>query len=119
LKRILASLAEESVLLLGLIAAACTALGVGEAVKGVALAAVPLLLAVLVRSITSSPSTVAGIAIEAAVKTAEQLSEGTVGAAGQLTGDAGNLVAAVAADVLSTVGGLASVVAPVTLEKKP
>lgn len=117
MKRILTSLAEESVLLLGLAAAVCTALGIGEAVKGVVLAAVPLLLAVVVRTIVSSPSTVASVAIEAAVKTAEQLTEKTVGAAGELTGAAGNVAAGVAADVLSTVGGLVAAVAPVNLEK--
>lgn len=100
------SLAEESVLLLGLISAICAAVGVPDIWTKVAVAAVPLVLAVLVRQVTTSPKKVAEVATQAALQTAENLTTKTVGAAGEVSDTGLNVATGVVQNVLSTVGGL-------------
>lgn len=102
--KLVRSLADESVLLLGLISALCVALGVGEATTTVVLAAVPLALALVVRQVASSPSTVVAVAH----KTAELLTTPIVGPIGMVT-EAGNEVVNM---VVSDVGGLVGKLAP-------
>lgn len=103
---LLTSLAGESVLLLGLVSAVLAALGVSDAWQKVAAAAVPLVLALLVRQVVVKPATVAAVAEQAAVRTAEQLTDATVGKAGEVTGAAGNVVTGVVNEVIGGVGGL-------------
>lgn len=103
----LTALASESVLLLGLVSALCAAVGVPDTWQKVVVAAVPLILAVLVRQTTSSAKTVARVVEQAALETATQLGTTGVGSVGTLT-DKGQEVACVAATgVGNTITGLA------------
>lgn len=104
MNRLLRSLANESVLVLGLVSAVLAAAGAGEAVTAIALAAVPLVLAVLVREVTTSPATV----VEVARRTAESLSGPSAGAVGTVTGKGQQVIN----DVVSGVGGLVGKLAP-------
>lgn len=117
LRKLSCALAGESVLLLGLTATVLVALNIPAKWQDVVQSAIPLLLALAVRSITSSPATVARVATEAAVETAAALTEPVVGPLGEVT-DLGREVAEnVAGSVLKGVGGLVGVIAePVTKE---
>lgn len=120
MKRLSAALANESVLLLGLTAAILTALHVEKEWQDVVQAAIPLLLALAVRQITSSPKTVAEAvttaAAHAALDTAEQLNSGTAGTVGVVTAKGHqiveDIVPGVAEKVLTKVGGLVKAIAP-------
>lgn len=103
---ILSSLADESVLLLGLVTAVMGAIGAGETTTKVVLAAVPLILALLVRRTVSSPSTVLNVAQQAACQTAANLTDKTVGGAGEVTDAATNIVGGVVGSVVKSIGGL-------------
>ena len=103
MRALLRGLANESVLLGALVSAVCVALDLPEKWMNVALAAVPLLLAVLVRAVVSSPATVAQVAVDAVAGVVPA----TVGAVGQVT-QAG---AQVAETVVESVGGLAGALA--------
>lgn len=106
MKSLLTGLAGESVLLLGLASAVCAALGAPEVWTKVVLAAVPLVLALAVRQVVSSPATVAAAVTDAATKTAEQLTTTTVGAVGAVTAAGEGVVTGVVGEVLNSVGGL-------------
>lgn len=101
--KLLTRLADQSVLLLGLVAALCAALGANEAWTKVATAGVPLLLALLVNQVTSSPTTVT----EVARQTAESLSAPAAGAAGTITQEGEDVVNTVVGGVGGLVGKLA------------
>lgn len=111
LRKLSCALANESVLLLGLTATILTALQVEKEWADVVQAAVPLILAIAVRQITSSPATVAAVATEAAVETAAALSDATVGTVGEVTGLGKNVAEKVAGRVVESVGGLVGVIA--------
>lgn len=112
MKGIITGLANESVLLLALVAATTTALDMEEAWQSVMLAAVPLLLALAVRSVTSSPATVAQVAHTAATATATAIDEVTAGVSGEVTEFGQGIADTVADTVVKSVGGLVSVLAP-------
>ena len=104
---LLTSLSSQSVLLLGLVSALSIALGVDEKWQQVLLAAVPLILALGVRQVTTSPKTLAKVATQAAVETATQLGTTGVGAVGTLTDKGVDTATTAVSDVLDTVGGVA------------
>jgi hypothetical protein len=104
MNNLLRALADESVLVLGLVAALVSAAGASEAWTKVATAAVPLVLAVLVRQVTSAPSTV----VEVARQTAESLSGSSAGTVGTVTAKGEDVIN----DVVSGVGGLVGRLAP-------
>jgi phenylpyruvate tautomerase PptA (4-oxalocrotonate tautomerase family) len=111
MKGLLSSLAGESVLILGVASALCAALGAPEVWTKVVLAAIPLVLALAVRQVTSSPATVAAAVTDAATKTAEKLTTTTVGAVGSVTAAGEGVVTGVVGEVLGAVGGLAGALA--------
>lgn len=102
--RIIRALADESVMVLGVVSAFCVAAGFKEDTTAVAVAIVPLILAVLVRMATSSPSTVAKVAYD----TAESLSGPSAGAVGTVTKRGTEIIDS----VVSGVGGLVGALAP-------
>lgn len=104
---LLTILSSESVLLLGLVSALCAAFGVDEKWQQVALAVIPLVLAIGVRQVTTSPKTLGRVATDAAVETATQLGTTGVGAVGTLTERGTETATTAVSDVLDTVGGLA------------
>jgi hypothetical protein len=106
IRKLSASLAGESVLLLGLTATVLVALNVPTKWQDVVQAAVPLLLALAVRSVTSSPATVAKAVTEAATQTAQSLTTTSVGKAGEVSSAGLATVEGVTTAVLNTVGGL-------------
>lgn len=106
MKRLLTSLASESVLLLGLVSTLCVALGISELWMKVVLAATPLVLALMVRMITTNPEGVASAIEQAATETAQNLTVKTVGPAGEVTEPGTNVVTGVIDSVLGTIGGL-------------
>lgn len=111
MKGLLSSLAGEGVLLLGAAGAICAALGASEAITKVVLAIIPLVIALGVRQVTTSPAGVAKAVTEAATKTAAQLTDTTVGAVGAVTAAGEGVVTGVVGEVLNNVGGLVSSVA--------
>lgn len=104
-------LANESVLLLGLTAAVLTALNVEKEWQDVAQAAIPLVLAMAVRSIASSPATLAAAVDKAATETAEQLTDATVGSVGNVTQKGQAVIDGVVDSVVQGVGGLVGAIA--------
>lgn len=99
-------LANESVLLLAVVSAVCVALDLPETWINVVLAIVPLLLALAVRQVTSSPATVVAVATRAATRTAERLADAAVGA-GEVPG---RVVDRTVREVVDGVGGLVGTV---------
>lgn len=104
---LLTILSSESVLLLGLVSALCAAFGVDEKWQQVALAVIPLVLAIGVRQVTASPKTLAKVATDSALETATQLGTSGVGAVGTLTDKGTDIAVNAVSDVLDTVGGVA------------
>lgn len=99
-------LADESTLLYVLITTVGAALTIPDVWVKVGCAAVALALGLLVRQTVSSPGTVASAVTQAATQTAEQLTEKTVGTAGEVSETGLNVVTGVVDNVLNTVGGL-------------
>lgn len=110
MRKLACALSNESVLLLGLVATVLTAMNVEKEWADVVQAAVPLVLAMVVRQVTSSPATVAEVAERAAVGTARALTEPIIGAAGLVTEEGQKLAETVARDVVKNVGGLVGVI---------
>lgn len=108
MNKILLALADESVLLMALVTAVLGAVGAGEKSTKVVLAAVPLILAVIVRSVTTKPSTLT----EVAVSTARSLDGRSSGATGTVTTKGEDAINT----VVSEVGGLAGKLAPAAKE---
>lgn len=106
IRRLSAALAGESVLLLGLTATILIALNVPAKWQDVVQAAIPLLLALAVRQVTSSPATVARAVTDAAIETAQSLTTTSVGKAGEVTSAGLAVAEGVSTAVLNTVGGL-------------
>lgn len=104
-------LADEAPLLYALVAAVGAAVGLGEAWQKVIVAVLALLFGLLVRSVTTSPSALAGAVGDAACKTAAQLTTTTVGTAGAVTEAGANVVGGVVDTVIGSVGGLAGTLA--------
>jgi hypothetical protein len=102
----LSLLAKESQLLYTLLAAIGAAFAIPEVWMRVALAAAALVLGLLVRQTVSSPQTVANAVHDAALLTAETLSEQTAGIVGEVTDTARDVVDAATNVVLEGVGGL-------------
>ena len=103
---IVRALADESVLVLALVSAVAVALDLPEQWQNVVAAAVPLVLALLVRSITTKPSSVAEAVETAAMRTATILTHDTVGVAGSVSDRGGKIVGGVIDSTLDKVGGL-------------
>lgn len=112
MRRLSIALAGESVLLLGLTATILTALHIEKEWQDVVQAAIPLLLALAVRQITSSPATVAAAVTEAAVDTARNINRNIAGAAGDVTDEALKVAGKAAGGVLERVGGLVPALIP-------
>lgn len=106
MKKLLSSLASESVLLLGLVSTLCVALNIPELWQKVLLAGTPLVLALLVRMVTTNPEGVAAAVEQAATETAQNLTVKTVGPVGEVTETGTNVVTGVVSNVMNTVGGL-------------
>jgi hypothetical protein len=100
-------LADEAPLIYAVVAAVGAAAGLGEAWQKVIVAVLALLFGLLVRSVTTSPSSLAGAVGDAATRTAAQLTETTVGVAGEVPEAAANVVGGVVNEVVGAVGGLA------------
>lgn len=104
-------LADEATLVYALVAAVGAAVGLGEAWQKIVVAALALLFGLVVRSTTTSPTTLANAVTSAATATASQLTEQTVGAAGELSEAGTNVILGVVDQVAGSVGGLAGVLA--------
>lgn len=102
----LTAIANESVALGALVSAICVAIDLPEKWMNVVLAAVPLILGILVRQVTSSPQTVAHAVLESAERTATELGTTTVGAVGTLTERGEAVVSDTAQSVTKGLGGL-------------
>jgi hypothetical protein len=100
------ALSGESVLLLALVSAVCIAVDLPEVWVGVVLAAVPLVLALLVRQVVASPATVVKAVTDAATGAVKQVTQETAGAVGEVTEGASGVVTGVVEDVVGQVGGL-------------
>ena len=104
---LLRRLADESPLVYALVVATGAAVGLGETWQKVVLAALALVFGLVVRSTTTSPSTLVDTVETATQKTAAQLTTTTVGKAGEVSEAGGNVAVGVANEVVSAVGGLA------------
>lgn len=100
-------LADESALVYAVVTAVGAAVGLPDAWQKVVVAFLALLFGVVVRSVTTSPSTLANAVTSAATATATQLTEQTVGVAGEVSATGSNVVVGAVGSVLNTVGGLA------------
>src|ERR1700741_4329300 len=105
--RLLRPLANEAPLVYALAAAVGAALGLEERWQKVLAAALALLFGLVVRSVTTSPATLADAVTSAATATASQLTDQTVGAAGEMSAAGSNVVVGVVKQVTDAVGGLA------------
>lgn len=104
-------IADEAPLIYALIAAVGAAVGLGEAWQKVIVAGLAVVFGLVVRQVTTSPSTLARAVTDAATQTATQLTTTTVGAAGKVTDVGLNVVGGVASTVIDSVGGLAGALA--------
>lgn len=102
--RLIRALADESVLLLGFVAAVLVAVNANEATTKIVMAAVPLALALLVRMVTTKPSTVTKVAYDVT----ESLSGPSAGAVGTVTKNGEKVIDM----VVSRIGGLVGKLAP-------
>lgn len=100
-------LADEAPLIYALVAAVTAAVGIGETWEKVIVAVLALLFGLVVRSVTTSPTTLANAVTSAATATAQQLTETTVGTAGEISEVGTNVVLGVVDQVAGSVGGLA------------
>lgn len=112
IRKLSSALAGESVLLLGLTATILVALNVPSKWQDVVQAAVPLILALAVRQVVSSPATVAAVAVESAVDTARELHHEAAGQVGEVTQEGLAVAGNAAGNVLKRVGGLVSALVP-------
>lgn len=110
-------LRDESILLVALVQAALVlgaAFGLhltGEQVAGI-VGFFSAVLALVIRQVVSSPTTVAAVATDAATRTAAQLTSSTVGGAGKVTAAGADVVSTAASDALDIAGHLVSALAP-------
>lgn len=106
IRKLSSALAGESVLLLGLTATVLVALNIPAKWQDVVQAAIPLILALAVRQITSSPATVAQAVTDAASQTAQSLTTASVGKAGEVSSAGLAVVEGISTAVLNKLGGL-------------
>jgi len=109
--KIIRRLADESPLVYALVVAVAAAVGIGEVWQKVILAAVALLFGLVVRSVTTSPTTLSNAVTDAAQATAQRLSADTVGEVGEVAAAGEGIVTGTVGEVLDGVGGLASTLA--------
>jgi len=117
-KSLLRALAGEPVLVLGVVTAVLGALGASEDWQKVAGAVVPLVLALIVRQVVVAPDTAVDAIQKAAMNTAAQLDNTTVGVAGSVTTAGEQIVNNTVTNVASTVGGIVGALAPSASDQK-
>lgn len=100
----LRALSNESVLLAGFISSILVATNVPDSVQEVIMAAVPFILAILVRMVVTSPESLLQATTKAATQTASDIV--TAGPLGQITEDGLRASGDAVTSVIQEVGGL-------------